>query len=294
MNVRAFIRRDFTVYTALFTVFAALMGVIHGSYHYFGTPFPSVNLNQVNDSHAQSMAGEIDKIKLSLASEKSPIQRGRLLGSMGGGYFELYKASRKTAYLDSAIQCFDGAMGLEPNNAELCFNAAMLCMQKQDFTKAKSYLDKTVAINPRHTVALHNLGMLAYSELKKPLEAKTYFEKSLAADPMAPLEHYMLALVALGNKDTSLAARHFSKEAARYLSGAGNTQSALANQDQMRLAAAQSCFQLSLLYATSLKNAGQSRKFLTQYLSMETDPQRKQNSINELGKYGIHDASGAK
>jgi Tfp pilus assembly protein PilF len=286
MDIRMLIRRDVVVYTAVFAVWALIIGLMHGNYRYFGTPFPSATINQVNDSRAQTIANDMGQIKNALAAEKDPKQRGRMQANLGAGYFELYRGSRKTTYLDSAQQCFTLAMNLDPGNADMSFNSGMVCMEKREFGLAKAHFDKAVALNPKHLLALHNLGLLSYYELKNQALAKEYFEKSLVADPAAPLEHYMLALLALDNKDPASAAANFTKEAEGYALGSGR-QSALADPNAARMAATLSCFQLAVLYSTSLKNPGRAREYFNRYGKLETDPRRRQNAMQEISKYGV-------
>jgi tetratricopeptide (TPR) repeat protein len=193
MNIRMLIRRDAVVYTALFAVWALIIGLMHGNYRYFGTPFPSATMSQVNDSRAQSIANDISRMAAALLAEKNPGQRARLEANIGGAYTELYRLSRRSASLDSAQRHFEGSLAIDPGLQVAHYMLGMALLEKNDPSAASLHFIKEVELYSttraggpaadqatfRTTAALScfQLAALYSSALKNPRQAQEYFNR---------------------------------------------------------------------------------------------------------------------
>jgi tetratricopeptide (TPR) repeat protein len=201
MDIRTLIRRDVVVYTAMFAVWALIVGLMHGNYRYFGPPFPSATISQVNDSRAQSIANDISRMAAALLAEKNPGQRARLEANIGGAYTELYRLSRRSAYLDSAQRHFEESLAIDPGLQVAHYMLGMALLEKNDpsaaslhFTKEVELYSTTRAGGPaadlatfRTTAALScfRLAALYSTALKNPGQAQEYFNRycQLETDP---------------------------------------------------------------------------------------------------------------
>ena len=201
MDIRTLIRRDVVVYTALFAVWALIVGLIHGNYRYFGTPFPSATVGQVNDSRAQSIANDISRMAAALTAEKNPDQRARLEANIGGAYTELYRLSHRSALLDSAQGHFEGSLAIDPGLQVAHYMLGMALLEKNDPSAASLHFAKEVELYSagsaggtaadqatfRSAAALScfQLAVLYSSALKNPGQAQEYFNHycRLETDP---------------------------------------------------------------------------------------------------------------
>jgi tetratricopeptide (TPR) repeat protein len=193
MNIRMLIRRDAVVYPFLFAMWALVIGLMHGNYRYFGTPFPSATMSQVNDSRAQSIANDISRMAAALLAEKNPGQRARLEANIGGAYTELYRLSRRSASLDSAQRHFEGSLAIDPGLQVAHYMLGMALLEKNDPSAASQHFAKEVELYSagsaggpaadqatfRTTAALScfQLAALYSSALKNPGKAQEYFNR---------------------------------------------------------------------------------------------------------------------
>jgi tetratricopeptide (TPR) repeat protein len=201
MNIRMIIRRDVAVYTVLFAVWAVIIGIMHGNYRYFGTPFPPADISQVNDSRVQSIANDISRMAAALMAEKIPAQRARLEANIGGAYAELFRMSRMSAYLDSAQRHFEGSLAIDPGLQVAHYMFGMALLEKNDPSAASLHFTKEVELYSagraggpsadqatfRTTAALScfQLAALYSTALKNPGQAREYFNRycRLETDP---------------------------------------------------------------------------------------------------------------
>ncbi|HUI94080.1 MAG TPA: hypothetical protein VLX68_17710 [Chitinivibrionales bacterium] len=191
MNIRALIRRDAAVYPVMFAAWALVVGLMHGNYRYFGTPYPSATIGQINDSRQQSIANDIARMAQALAPERNPEQRARLEANIGGAFNELYRGSRNRAALDSAQRHFESAFAIAPNLQVAHYMLGMTLLEKNDPAAAAPQFTKEIDLyssNPaagsdqatfRTTAALScfQLAALYSSALKNPGLAQEYFNR---------------------------------------------------------------------------------------------------------------------
>ncbi len=77
-----------------------------------------------------------------------------------------------------ALEKFNDALELDPNNADASFGKAFVLYDLLDFTGAVYYYQKVLAINPNDSAALMNIG-IALVDLGRYEEAITYYDKAL-------------------------------------------------------------------------------------------------------------------
>ncbi|MDC1087326.1 tetratricopeptide repeat protein [Alphaproteobacteria bacterium] len=94
---------------------------------------------------------------------------------------------------DEALNSYNRAISLNPNNHEYQNNIGNVFEKKKDFPKAISYYKKSISIKPDYAEAIFNLGnaLKAYGELE---EAIKVFDKILSLKP-----NYVEAYNNLGN-----------------------------------------------------------------------------------------------
>lgn len=96
-------------------------------------------------------------------------------------------------YLDSAAESFKQVLAAQPKNAEAYYNLGTLYLRKNDFTLAKTFLEKAVTLRAAYPEAWNNLGMIA-AQTNQTDDAIHDFQASLAQRP-----DYVTALLNLGN-----------------------------------------------------------------------------------------------
>ena len=94
--------------------------------------------------------------------------------------------------LDLAQQNLEMAYRYVPDNSEINFALGNLWMKKEDRTRAKGFYHRALEINPRHSSAWNNVGVLAGEENKWKTAADC-FQNSLAIEPNDAKTHYLLA-----------------------------------------------------------------------------------------------------
>jgi tetratricopeptide (TPR) repeat protein len=94
--------------------------------------------------------------------------------------------------------------------SEAYFNVAVKMMMQKDYTGARVKLEKIIAENPQHYVALANLGY-CYLDEKLLLEARSYFLKALEIKPDYGIAFYGLGLVAIESQQKEEAISYFTR-----------------------------------------------------------------------------------
>ena len=94
------------------------------------------------------------------------------------------------------------AHALVPENAEINFGLGNLWFQKEDFDRARTFYQSTLALQPRHTGALNNLGRLE-ALAGKWAAGEGYLRASIAIDPDAQKPRLFLADLLLAKGDAA-------------------------------------------------------------------------------------------
>src|SRR5437868_14786003 len=104
------------------------------------------------------------------------------------------EAHRAQTDVEAAIDAFDSALALEPNNARINFLAAAARIDAKRHTEAQRYLERSIALDPQcgeSYVYLANLRQLGGdTDL-----AESFYQKALELEPTSVLAHYNLALL---------------------------------------------------------------------------------------------------
>jgi Flp pilus assembly protein TadD/peroxiredoxin len=96
-------------------------------------------------------------------------------------------------YPEQAEESFAQVVAAKPDDPEAYYNLGTLNLQKNNFPRARQYLEETLKLKPNHPEAWNNLGMMAAQEGHAE-EAIQDFQQSLALRP-----DYGIALLNLGN-----------------------------------------------------------------------------------------------
>ena len=96
-------------------------------------------------------------------------------------------------YLDQAEASFEQVIATRPNDAEAQYNLGTLRLRRNDYPRAKEYLQRTLELKPNYPEAWNNLGMMA-AQQGQTAEAVRSFQQSLTLRPS-----YATALQNLGN-----------------------------------------------------------------------------------------------
>ena len=287
MKPSTLFRRDSITYSLMFIIWAVVIYLMNAHYTYFGAPFPGVSLGP-QQSVAETMKAMTDAIarqELLLGSEKNKKKRGQSLEIIGTTFFQLYSFTRKQEYLDSASLYCGYAEKEDAKVSSVHYMLGRIMSEKKDYGAAKAQYEKAIACDPHSPLSYQTLGILLWFNFKQSGQAKPYFEKALSIDSVFPTAHYVLGEIALEKNDLLSAVTHFESETKIYaLLSAAHKNTAIDPGD-IRMAACFSSLRLANLYSTSFVDAQKAQDRFGLYMNLETDPQRRQASINEIQKY---------
>jgi tetratricopeptide (TPR) repeat protein len=189
--------------------------------------------------------------------------------------------------MDSAKIYFDKSIRLVPDVARFYYNFGRAYTETGDPQKAKGYYEKAVALDSTYVVALHNLGILLFAELKQPLEARTYLLRLTAIDSTLPIVHYMLGEIALGEENNDAASSYFNCEIALFSNNRYSAQldSLPRSRAGELYAAYMSHLRLAQLWAKVYKDPKKAREHYQKYLEMEPDERERSRIYKEMNKY---------
>jgi len=281
------IRKDRIFYPLLFVVWGVIIYGVNAHYSYFGAPIPGVDFapQQSTVATVQAMVDTIAHQRNVLVSEKKPAQRGRSLEIIGTTFFRLHAITRKPAYLDSALQSCSDALRENAKSSSAYFMLGQIMSEKKEFASAKDQYEKAIACDPRSPLLQQTLGILLWFDLKQTDLAKFHLESALRLDSLFPTANYVLGVIALDKNDASAAVEHFEKELLSYSALSKSHKSTPVDQADIRMAACFSSLRLAFLYSTSFYDERKAQDRFGIYLDLETDPQRKQASANQIQKY---------
>lgn len=117
------------------------------------------------------------------------------------------EAHRARANVEAAINAFDSAVALEPNNARINFLAAAARIDGKRHTEAQHYLERSIALDPRCGESYIYLGNLRQLAGDTDV-AESLYKKALELEPTSALAHYNLALLFQAQGRKADAIRH--------------------------------------------------------------------------------------
>jgi tetratricopeptide (TPR) repeat protein len=288
MKVSTMFRRDRFFYPLTFVVWAALIWLANAKYSYFSAPIPGVQMatHQSPAAVMKTMSDVLAGQRLLLLSEKNLMKRGQCMETMGTTFFQLYGYTKKTEYLDSAVLFYTSAGSENTTAPGSHYMLARALIEKKNFSGAQAQYEKAIALDPRSPLYRQALGILLWYNLKQSDRARPVFEKAAALDSTFPTVHYMLGEIALEKNDPGTALRYFEKETGLFLASSKiRSVPAAIDQGDIRMAACYSSLRLAFLYSTYVVDAQKAQDRFGLYMKLETDPQRKQASMNEIQKY---------
>jgi Flp pilus assembly protein TadD len=106
---------------------------------------------------------------------------------------------------DTTAKTISAAALSIPSSAKTEYRRAQDCLARNDTPNAIAHLKKAVELAPQFSVALNNLGTIAY-QARKYEEAASYFRQALEQEPndYAPLVNLGGALLSIGRMQESL------------------------------------------------------------------------------------------
>ncbi len=109
--------------------------------------------------------------------------------------------------LDAAQKHLDAAYRLAPSNPEVNYLRGLLADRRGNLASAQSSWEKTIALDPKHSLAL--LGLAAILARRADFAgAKSYLERVLQSDPNSWHAHHLLASVCIRQGDYQEAITH--------------------------------------------------------------------------------------
>ena len=121
--------------------------------------------------------------------------------------FLLWRTQIQVAYWRDSLTLFTRAATVEPS--DLAFNnLGNAYALAGDFERAINNYQRTLAINPNHSMATANLGLL-YAHLGQTKSAEEMLRRATALDPSLPQVYVALGRLALERQDTAQALESF-------------------------------------------------------------------------------------
>lgn len=281
------IKRDSIFYSAMLTVWVLILFALYGTYKYTGIPQSSLAVGDGLVHQKEIIATSINELKSALIKEKDPRTYDHIEHNLGVAYYDMYRTVTDRKDLDSARMFFEAAIVNKPPIARFYYNLGRVYTELRNHEKAKNYYEQTLAVNPAHILALHNLALLNYFELNNIPDAKRYFEAAIALNPRLPLTNYMLGEIAQDQKRYTDAVRYYEQETG-IDSTVGYKASALpVSLENIRYARTMAHQRLALIYSVSLVDQKKAQLNLHRYLYLERDTLNRNRTLAEIRKYWV-------
>lgn len=261
------------------------------NYTYYGLPSPSAGIEgsfkQSSKQKEILLANTRVGLLQNLQTEKDPVERMHLYHNIGINYFDLYDLSQNRAYLDSALQFLLESVRSNPPIARFYYNLGKLFTEAGQHASAQSAYQRALQFDPKHIPALHNLALMTYFELHDPKLAQKYFAQGLDIDTLLPICNLVLGMIDMDAKKYSDAIAHFEKELA--VDSQFRKLPAKYPISDSRIAMSESIahYDLSLLYSTKSVNPQKAQLHFHAYLSMESNPEKRNRAITEMARYWV-------
>lgn len=287
--VASLIRRDTGFYTGLFVLWVLAVLLMHGDHYYFGRPMPSVDLAREGGAlvrQRKTIDASIEELKKELEEVADAKERMHIEHNIGIAYYDVYKGTRGRDHLDSARQYMAHSIAGEPNVARFYYNFGRIFTEQGDHGTAKVHYEKALECDPTHVLALHNLGLLTYFELRRLDKAQIYLERALNINPRLPICNYVLGEIALDKKEYKKALYRLNQEV-RNISKLGSGQNLPTGRANINFALAMTHLQLAGMYSTQFVDRKKAQAHFHAYLQLEKDPKRRAQSMKKMKKYWV-------
>jgi cytochrome c-type biogenesis protein CcmH/NrfG len=87
--------------------------------------------------------------------------------------------------IDDAINSYESALKLQPDNANVLTDLGVMYRKKGKAKEALALFNKAQVVNPKHEASLFNAGVVLMHDLNQPKEAKAAWEKLVQLNPSA-------------------------------------------------------------------------------------------------------------
>ena len=165
--------------TIVTIVIAALVGLI-GGYLVFSLSSkpagPQGNVLPAGGGAPVDYSKRIAEAEKLVAREPANIRAWIMLGN---DYFD-------TDQPQKAINAYQKALELDPNNPDVLTDQGVMYQRVQWFDKAAANFLKAQEINPRHLQSLYNLGIVYAQHLNQPDKAIAAWSRYLELEPANP------------------------------------------------------------------------------------------------------------
>jgi superkiller protein 3 len=104
---------------------------------------------------------------------------------------------------DEAIRCFQKAIAIDPNSVNAYYNMGIAYYNLGNYREAIRCYKKAIAIDPNDAAAYNNMGS-AYADLEDYREAIRCYKKAIAIDPNDAAAYYNAAYYNMGNAYANL------------------------------------------------------------------------------------------
>jgi tetratricopeptide (TPR) repeat protein len=283
------INRNTVFFSLVFIAWLSVMTVRYGYHSYYNKPLPSLKIGRGSRAYLQKSqiaTQSMNELRDALKTEDDPRERMNIYHNIGIAFFDKYSTMKEVKnLLDSAIIYMERSIFDRPDIERFYYNLGRVYAEIGNHEKALHHYERAIELNPKHILALHNLGMLYYAGLHKKEKAEYYLDKVAAIDSTLPICFYVLGEIALDTKENDLARRLFEKELQ-------NTADIAAVQRRLPIRRASIVFartmahlQLSLIYSRDFPNKKSAQKHFNTYLKLETNNKRKTMAMKTMKKY---------
>jgi len=287
--IASLVYRDRYFYPAVLAAWVLGMCILYIRYSFSSEPQSSIDLRDFDTVlHQKRMImGSILELQGALTKEHDPEQRMHIHHNIGIAWYDLHSADRQSASLDTAIRYFEKSIESSPPIARFYYNLGRAYTTAGDHRRAEQWYERTLAINPDHILALHNLGLLNYFEKHDRPRAREYLLRLLAVRSELPICNYVLGEIAMEDDSARNACRYYEQEIDLFEKFRMRPPGLPMSPDVLRYAAAMSHRQLMMLYSTRFADQAKAQEHFHRYLSLETDPARRRQSIEQMKHYWV-------
>ncbi|MCU0609420.1 MAG: tetratricopeptide repeat protein [Chitinispirillaceae bacterium] len=278
------LRRNQYFYPLVFGVWALFLLVRFGNHRYFDVPPESAGYERGGGMSKVSMLhNSIVELQKSLVDERRSPEKPHILQNIGCAYYDLYREIGDRRLLDSAYVFFSQSISEGPGNARFHYNLGRLFTEVNNQQGALQAYEMALKYEPAHILALSNAGMCSYFAFGQKKAAAGYFGRALAIDSTLPMCHYVLGLIGLDEKDFAAARADFEKEVVAGRLAMANNRLPIQRQNIM-YAAGLAHRSLMTIYSSHFPDVLKANAHYEAYLSLETDPAKKEEAAQEMKK----------
>ena len=282
---------DRLFYPGLLFAWSLAMIGMHADYRFLRRPPPGMGSARIEPRRAIRERGiiraTIDELTKALDTERNETRRMHIAHNLGVAYYDMHSVASKEHFLDSSQRYFKRSIEDEPSIARFYYNLGRTHTARGRHKEAKTSYEKAVRIDPEHILAIHNLGLVNYFELHRPVIARKYFEKLLLINAELPVCNYVLGEIALDKGENRKALQLFMREVEIFDRLIRKPLGLPMAKTTLRYAAATSCLRAAVLFAERFDDVSNARKAFASYVRLETDYERRRKAIARMKRFGV-------